>query len=35
MYKVECFTMDRGLNLDLEEPGSWLEGFMQSQSKVT
>jgi CRISPR-associated exonuclease Cas4 len=23
-YKVECFTMDRGLGLDLEEPGSWL-----------
>jgi CRISPR-associated exonuclease Cas4 len=34
-YKVECFTMDRGLNLDLEEPGSWLEGFMKSQSEVT
>ncbi len=27
IYKIECFTMDRELNIDLEEPGSWLKNI--------
>jgi CRISPR-associated protein Cas4 len=34
-YKVECFTMDRGLSVDLEEPGSWLRSLMLPQARVT